>query len=80
MSDTEKLSHLMRLKHHEALNFTEKDWDKRRSIVLHMFDLMKTLFDVYVIFMWIVFVSVPIILSVCIYMFRIKCFCLSCNA
>ena len=36
MSDTEKFSHLMKLKHREALNFIEKAWHKRQSNITYV--------------------------------------------
>ena len=43
--------------------YIEKAWHKRQlNLVLHTFDfviIVKTLFDVYIIFMWICFINVP---------------------
>ena len=36
LSDTEKLSHLMKLKHREALNFIENAWHKRQSSITYV--------------------------------------------
>ena len=47
MLDIEELSHLMKQKHDEAMNFIEKAWHKRQSSITYIgFVFIKTLFGV----------------------------------
>ena len=81
MSDTEKLSHFMKLKHREALNFIEEAWHKRQSSIKYVwFCYMKILSNVYIIYADMIHKRSILNISVCIMFMILLCFCLLCNA